>query len=107
MTTNVGFGKILAVLGICIFAGVVIIGIGIGAVYPPINYVASPLVCPNGTMTNTRERSTASRNRHGEAVSLFCVDDETSVKAEVYVFPTVIYSGLIYGSIIASMSSPA
>ncbi len=31
-----------------LFMGVTAISIGVGAAYPPLNYIAAPVVCPGG-----------------------------------------------------------
>ena len=34
-----------------IFMGVTAISIGFGALYPPLNYIAKPIACPNGQLS--------------------------------------------------------
>ena len=45
------FWDALKTLGICIFFGITLISIAGGAVYPPINIIAKPFVCPTAAMT--------------------------------------------------------
>ncbi len=83
-----------------LFAGVFICGIGLGAAVPAINYVAAPIVCPGGQMTSSSQSYTVSPTTSGDVVSLYCVDKSTGSATPVYMFPTVCFSGLIWGVLI-------
>ncbi len=83
-----------------VFAGIFIIGIGLGAAIPALNYVASPLVCPGGQMTSSAQSYTVSPTTSGDVVSLYCVDKASGSATPIYMFPTVCFSGLIWGFLI-------
>jgi len=100
MVMNLRFSTIAQAFFWSIFAGVTGIGIGLGAAFPPLNYVAAPFVCPGGTMTNTTQGYTVSPVESVTTVSLYCVEATTGSRREVGMFPTVLYSGVMYGLVI-------
>jgi hypothetical protein len=87
-------------LGLCLFIGVVGLGVGFGAALPSLNNIALPLVCPNGHITSTMKEYTVSPTEHGYTVSNFCVDTITGKETKLGLFPLALYSGLIYGFIL-------
>ncbi len=99
MVMNVKLSSLASTFFWCIFTGVIGIGIGLGAAIPPLNYIATPFVCPGGTMTNTQQGYTVSPVESVTTVSLYCVNAAGS-ETEVGMFPTVLYSGVIYGVIV-------
>jgi hypothetical protein len=100
MVMNMKIGTIAQAFFWCLFAGVIGIGIGLGAAFPPLNFIAAPFVCPGGSMTYSSQGYTVSPVESVTTVSLNCVDAATGSATEVNMFPTVFYSGLIYGLII-------
>src|SRR5512135_3578869 len=99
MVMNMKYSKIASLFFWGIFSGVIIVGIGLGVAIPALNYIAGPFVCPGGHMTNTSQGYTVSPVESVTTVSLYCVD-ATGNSTEVGMFPTVLYSGVIYGLII-------
>ena len=87
----------ILVLGCCLFIGLFIISIGCGAAFPQITFVASPIICPNGTMTYSSSHETVSSVQSIEHNSLYCVSNSTGEKKELMVFPLAFYTTLIYG----------
>ncbi len=81
----------------CLFMGVTVISIGAGAVFPQLNYVAGPLICPGGTMSTSQQGYNVSPVRSVTTVTMYCIDGKTGTRNEVDVFPTCLFSGLIYG----------
>jgi hypothetical protein len=100
MVMNIRFSAIAQAFFWSIFSGIIGIGIGLGAAIPPLNYVAAPFVCPGGTMTNSTQGYTVSPVESVTTVSLYCVDKATGSATEVNMFPTVLYSGVIYGLVV-------
>src|SRR6185369_14812162 len=80
-----------------IFMGVTAISIGVGAAYPPLNYVAKPFVCPGGQMIVDQQTSNPLPGTTYTTVTWYCVDARTGKKQELDIFPMSLYSGVIYG----------
>ncbi len=75
-----------------IFIGVVGISIGLGALYPPLSYVAKPFVCPNGQMTFEKHVDQATPDKTFYSADWYC----TKGKIASHVSPSV-YAGIFYG----------
>lgn len=88
---------IFSVLGVCIFMGITGISIGLGAIYPPLNRIAKPLVCPNGEMIVETQTYRPTPVETVTTVTWYCVDSRTGDKAELGIFPMCIYAGTFYG----------
>lgn len=84
----------------CIFMGVTVGSIGIGAVFPPANYVAAPFVCPGGTMQLTTQNYQPSPVESVTTLTWYCVDGKTGAQTELGIFPMSLYAGAIYGLLI-------
>ncbi|TMC48532.1 MAG: SHOCT domain-containing protein [Chloroflexi bacterium] len=97
---KISFGTLLgtAVLFIfCLFLGVTVVSIGLGALFPPLNLVAKPFVCPSGQMTY---EEIVSRPLPGTTYTLiywFCTDNQTGAKTQLEPFPKDLYAGIVYG----------
>jgi hypothetical protein len=76
-----------------IFIGWVGISIGLGALYPPLNYVAKPFVCPNGQMTFEKQVNQAIPNQIFYSADWYCTK-EASTSAPISPFA---YAGFLYG----------
>lgn len=77
--------------------GVTAIAIGAGAAYPPLNYIAGPVVCPHGQMT---VESTVYRPYPGRTITTrdwFCTDPSTGAQRSLNFFEIDLVSGLVYG----------
>ncbi|MGB8646537.1 MAG: SHOCT domain-containing protein [Anaerolineae bacterium] len=83
-----------------IFMGVTATAIGLGALFPPINQVASPFVCPNGQMNYQEEASNPLPGTTYTQITWYCVDQKTGAKTELEIFPMTLYSGAFYGLLI-------
>lgn len=85
------------------FVGIIIFSIGIGAIFPSLNYIAAPIVCPGGTMsTNTESYS----YRPGEvftSITQMCGNKATGQVADV-TWPSTFVAGFIYGIIFFFLS---
>ena len=76
-----------------IFIGWAGISIGLGALYPPLNYVARPFVCPGGQMTYEKQVDQATPNRTFYSTDWTCTKGEASSQP---INPSP-YAGVIYG----------
>ena len=81
----------------CIFMGITVGSIGIGAVFPAANLIAGPFVCPDGRMQNFSRYDQVSPVESVTTLTWYCVDRETSAKTELGIFPMSLYTGVIYG----------
>ena len=80
-----------------LFMGVTAISIGFGALFPPLNYVAAPFVCPGGTMSEVQEVYHPSPGSTVTTVTWYCTTGATGEKNELSMWPMSVASGLIYG----------
>ncbi len=84
----------------CWFMGVTAISIGFGALFPSMNLVAKPFVCPTGKMDLTKEVYNPYPGNTITTITWYCTDEATGVKKELGIFPMSLYSGTIYGWIL-------
>lgn len=75
-----------------IFIGVVGISIGLGALYPPLNTIAKPFVCPSGQMTFEQQTTQATPNKTFFSTNWSCTTNDATTP--INPFP---YAGIIYG----------
>ncbi len=94
---NLKLSKVLMTLVSCLFFGITIGSIGIGAAYPPANLIAGPFVCPNGKMKLATQEEQPSSVQSITTITWYCVDAKTGAQTELGIFPMVLYSGAIYG----------
>ena len=81
----------------CLFMGVTVGSIGIGAVFPSANLIAGPFVCPGGKMELTTQEYNPSPIETVTTLTWYCVDGKTGTKTELGIFPMSLYAGTIYG----------
>lgn len=81
----------------CLFMGVTTISIGLGAVFPSMNKIAKPFVCPRGEMQVETHGYYPSPGTTVTTLTWYCVDTASGEKRELGIFPMVLYAGLIYG----------
>ena len=81
----------------CWFMGVTAISIGFGALFPSLNLVAKPFVCPSGRMDLSKEVYNPYPGSTITTLTWYCVDEATGTKTELGVFPMSLYAGTIYG----------
>jgi hypothetical protein len=73
----------------CIFMGVTAISIGFGALYPPMNRIAQPFVCPNGQMNYEQLVSNPLPGTTYVQAAWTCVDRVTDKKTDLDIFPPI------------------
>ena len=81
----------------CIFMGITAGSIGLGAAFPPVNYIAGPFVCPGGQMKLVTQDYQPSPIETVTTLSWYCVDGKTGATTELGIFPMCLYAGTIYG----------
>jgi hypothetical protein len=88
---------LIAIFFWCIFMGVTAISIGVGAMFPPLNLIAKPFVCPNGQMTFQQSVSNPLPGTTYTTNTWYCVDQQAEQETELGIFPLSLYAGTIYG----------
>jgi hypothetical protein len=74
-----------------IFAGVVVVSIGLGAAFPSINRVAKPFVCPHGELAFDRNVSSPMPGETYATIVWYCDDQALDY------FSVVGSAGVLYG----------
>ena len=81
----------------CLFMGITVISIGLGAAIPSLNRIAKPFICPNGEMQLSTQEYNPSPVETITTLTWYCLDSETGAKTELGIFPMCLYAGTIYG----------
>src|SRR2546426_709923 len=81
----------------CLFMGVTAISIGFGALFPSMNLISKPFVCPGGTMDVVEQVYKPYPGKTITTITWYCVDGKTGAKTELSLFPMSLYAGVIYG----------
>lgn len=80
-----------------IFMGVTAVSYGLGALYPPLNKIAQPFVCPNGQMSVDENTSNPIPGTTITQISWYCVDSKSGAKTKIVDTPIHLYAGAFYG----------
>ncbi len=89
-------GTVLVVtLIFCVFMGVTAISMGLGTAFPSINRIASPLVCPAGSMEVEEHLYKPYPGKNVYTTTWYCVESDS--KTKLGMFPMVLYAGSVYG----------
>jgi hypothetical protein len=81
----------------CLFMGVTAISIGFGALFPSMNRIAKPFVCPRGEMKVDQQVYRPYPGNTITTLTWYCVDALSGEEQELGIFPMSLYAGLIYG----------
>lgn len=81
----------------CIFMGVTAVSIGFGAMFPTLNLVAKPFICPTGQMNYQQVASNPLPGTTYTQVGWYCVDERSEQTTKLEIFPMSLYAGVIYG----------
>jgi hypothetical protein len=81
----------------CLFMGITVGSIGIGAIYPPANLIAKPFVCPGGKMDVVEQVYRPYPGTTITTITWYCTDEKTGVKKELSIWPMSLAAGTIYG----------
>jgi hypothetical protein len=77
--------------------GVTAISIGFGALFPSLNRISKPFICPRGEMELETQEYRPSPVETVTTLTWYCVDQSTGKRTELGIFPMSLYAGLIYG----------
>lgn len=88
---------VVLMLVFCLFMGITAISLGVGAIFPSINQIARPVVCPNGGMTPETNRFRPYPGKNVVTVTWYCVDHQTQSKTMVSSLLVSLCAGSIYG----------
>ncbi len=77
--------------------GVTAISIGVGALFPQLNYLAGPFACPGGTMSMDAQDYNPSPGTTVTTETWYCTNGATGAKDELSIWSISVPSGLIYG----------
>jgi len=80
-----------------IFMGVTAISIGFGAIFPSMNRIAKPFICPRGEMELETQTYRPYPGKTITTLTWYCTDQETGERTELGIFPMSLYAGAIYG----------
>ncbi len=79
------------------FMGITAISIGFGALFPSMNRIAKPFVCPNGKMDLSKEVYNPYPGSTITTITWYCTDEASGNKTELGIFPISLYAGTFYG----------
>lgn len=79
-----------------ILMGITAGSMGLGSVFPQLNLIARPLLCPNGQMSHVQHESEIGTATYWTA-DWFCVDEGTGVKTELDPDTVFSYAGTMLG----------
>jgi hypothetical protein len=94
---NLKTGGLFAIFFWCWFMGITAISIGFGALFPSMNLVAKPLVCPDGKMDLDKQVYNPYPGNTITTITWYCMDETSGTKKELGVFPMSLYAGTFYG----------
>src|SRR5690349_4523346 len=95
--TNSITGYIIGFLA-SIFFGVIVFSVGLGAVYPSINRIAKPFVCPGGELTFEKNVSQPMPGETYATIQWYCT--EAGEKIALNYSSVFLPAGLIYGLLV-------
>ena len=90
---------VLIVLGFCVFMGITAVSMGFGAIFPDINQIAQPFVCPNGTMTAETRRANPYPGKTVTTARWSCVEGKSVTPLSL--MSVAGCAGSIYGVVLA------
>ncbi len=85
------------------FVGIIIFSIGIGAIFPSVNYIAAPIVCPGGAMSTTTESYSYRPGEVYTSITQICGNKATG-QVEDVTWPSTLVAGILYGIIFFFLS---
>ena len=80
-----------------IFMGVTAVSYGLGALYPPLNKIAQPFVCPNGQMSVEEFTSNPIPGTTITQIYWYCLDRQSGAKTKIVDGPIHLVAGAFYG----------
>jgi hypothetical protein len=86
---------------VCAFVGIVFIAIGIGAMFPRLDMIGTPLSCPDGHVDVLSQAYSYRPGQHGRVTSIECL--HASGERETVTFLTILYAGLVYSAVLMTI----
>jgi hypothetical protein len=86
---------LLILVGFSFFCGFIVIAIGFGSIFPVINQVAAPIVCPNNTLKIVQDVTHYHPGETSWTATATCTDSATGKKKDV-TFLLQVVAGLFY-----------
>ncbi len=83
----------------CIFMGVTAFSIGIGALFPRLNLIAKPLVCPTGDLSYQQNVSNPLPGTTYTTAEYMCTDRASGAQTPISAVRISLFAGPIYGLI--------
>ncbi|WP_109018421.1 hypothetical protein [Leptospira kobayashii] len=90
-------GAMIVGLVFCVFMGIMVISVGLGAAFPSINRIAKPVVCPNGNMIQESRIYNPFPGKTVSSQTWYCVEEGSGSKRRLSMFPISMFAGTIYG----------
>jgi hypothetical protein len=84
----------------CWFMGITAVSLGLGSLFPAMNTVAKPFVCPGGQMEINPQNYQVSPVENVTTLTWYCVDIHSGAKTELNLFIINFYAGSFYGLLI-------
>lgn len=93
---------LIVVLIFSVFIGITGISMGLGSIYPQLNLVAKPFVCPSQQMSYAQNASEIGSDTYWNA-TWFCKDEQSDNKTEINPNTIFLFAGSIYGLLFFSV----
>ncbi len=84
----------------CIFMGITVGSIGIGALFPSVNRVTKPFVCNDGQLELVTQDYHSSPIETDTTITWYCIDPTTGTRQEVNFFKMAFIAGPLYGLVL-------
>ncbi len=95
-STLIWFGILLW----CLFMGITAISMGLGSLFPSMNLIVRPFVCPNGQAEVDSQSYQISPVETVTTLTWYCVDEASGARTKLNPLVINLYAGLIYGSLL-------
>lgn len=95
--------KLVMGLVVCLFMGILVISVGLGAAFPAINQIARPFVCPTGTMNMKSRVFNPYPGKVVTSQTWYCVNEQDQTETQLSMFQIAPISGGIYGMILFAL----
>jgi hypothetical protein len=82
------------------FMGITFVSMGLGSVFPALNTIAQPFVCPGGQMEVNSQNYQVSPVENVTTLTWNCVDGQSGTKTEIDPLIINVYAGSFYGLLI-------
>jgi len=93
-------GWVIAIFVWSLFMGVTAISIGVGALYPPLNYIAKPFACPNGQLSYQQNVSNPIPGTTYITAGWACTDSRSGSHTPIDAVKMGVYAGPFYGLVL-------